>query len=424
MELVRFFASEIALAGAALCLLTLDFMAARLRSAMTLLAAAAVTLAVVVLPPSGAGQSFFSAGSLTGGFSIIVLLGTLTALAFSREDPSIQKNWGSFLALLLLASAGCLLLLKSRDFIFAFIAIELISISSFILAAFERRELHQLEGALKYFLVGAFSSAIGLYGISLYYAGAGTTGFGALGRLFQADGAAIFDRLTLAGLMLVFVSFAFPVIKSLKITPVFSALACLTMTVGNVSAIHQNDDKRLLAYSSIAQAGYMMLGILAATSLASGALLLYGCAYLFMNLGAFGCIQWVERRRGSTGIEACDGLALTNLPFALTFCAFLLSLAGIPPLVGFLGKYAVFAGVLEAGQFWWVAVVAGVNAVIGAYYYLRIVYRMFFVEKEAGAPAAAAGFSTLSLTIGILLLGTLAFGLYPKPLLALINLKF
>ncbi|MBI2070120.1 MAG: NADH-quinone oxidoreductase subunit N [Elusimicrobia bacterium] len=471
MNLAQFFAPEISVALAALGLLTLDFMAPNRRSLMNGVAYAGLFLAALSAPfafKSQPASAFFGLDSLTAGFGLLVLVGTLVAVVMSQEDESLSRNWGSYLGLLMSASLGCLMLLKSRDFIFAFVAVELISISSFILVAFERRELALIEGALKYFLVGAFSSAIALYGISLYYTAAGTTEFSALGALSANKGAGVGVLMT-AGLLLVFVSFGFKaslapfhfwvpdayqsaptpftaylsvvpkvatlgllallmtsdfgggsVLTAAALGPTLGVLACLTMTVGNVSAIAQNNMKRLLAYSSVAQAGYMLIGVLAASKLGSAGLVLYGFAYLFMNLGAFACVQWIEKSRGTVDITACDGLSLSRLPFALAFTAFLLSLAGIPPLVGFLAKYVVFASALEA-HWVWVAVVGVLNSVISVYYYLRIAYRMFFIEEPGGAEALDSRSGLLPVTIILLLAGTVLLGLYPKPLLALVN---
>ncbi|MBI4063935.1 MAG: NADH-quinone oxidoreductase subunit N [Elusimicrobia bacterium] len=480
MQILAYFFPEIWLATGALALLTIDFMKPKARRTMTAAAYLAVAGALICIfcPWWEQGMGIlpfvfddFSLDGLTLGFTLLILTGTLVTIALAQEDETLKPNWGSFLGLLVLASLGCVLLVKARDFVYAFLAIELISISSFILVAFERRELAMIEGALKYFLVGAFSSAIALYGISLCYAATGTTGFGAIAQAAAQAGDAR-HWLATTGLLLVLVSFGFKAsiapfhfwvpdayqaaptpftaylsvvpklaalgvlvaltsatfglgqaaIHAAGLTKILAVLAVLTMTVGNVSAIHQNDLKRLLAYSSIAQAGYMMIGILAATKLGGSAVLLYGFAYLLMNLGAFACVFWVAKQTDSYDITACDGLAVTHLPFALTFTAFLLSLAGIPPLVGFLGKYLVFASALDVGWAWPVAVAGVLNSVISVYYYLRIAYRMFFVENRTGAAIAAPqGFSVLVLVIVLMLIGTISLGIYPKPLLALVQ---
>ncbi len=472
MTSLVFFGPEVLISLGGLLLLGLD-MAKDLRRSLGAAVAYAATAGAIALlavaPHAESGMSeFFSYEGLTVGFSLLILFGLTITVALSQEDETLKNHWGTYLALLLFATAGCLLLVKSRDFLYAFVSIELVSISSFILVAFERREMAMIEGALKYFLVGAFSAAIALYGISLYYSATGGTGFAALGRLdWAVSGEISLAPLALAGLLLALVSFGFkasivpfhfwvpdayqsaptPITAYLSVVPklaslavlatlastawdgaqslsrmaelkmVFAVLAVLTMTVGNLSAIHQTDLKRLLAYSSIAQAGYMMIGIVAATALGSAAILFYGFAYLFMNFGAFACVFWAAKRAGSYDLGSCDGLAARHLPFALTFTVFLLSLAGLPPMVGFVAKYLIFAGALAVHWAWWVALIGALNSVIGVYYYLRIVYRMFFIETAPSGRVFNA--PILAMTILVLVLGTLVLGFYPKPLLAL-----
>lgn len=470
METLVFFAPELILSLGALLLAGLD-MGKINRTTGAGLAYAFSILSVAGLLWARRAQAltpYFSMDGLTVGFSLLVLFGLVATIALSQEDESLINHWGTYLSLLLFATAGCLLLVKSRDFLYAFISIELISISSFILVSFNRREMSMIEGALKYFLVGAFSAAIGLYGISLYYLATGGTAFELLGRLDWGSMNGSLTLAALAGLVLILVSFGFkasvvpfhfwvadayqsaptPVTAYLSVVPKLAALgllsilltsawnpsapslmalselktaiallSVLTMTVGNFSALAQTDLKRLLAYSSIAQAGYMMIGVMAASSFGQSAILFYGFSYFFMNFGAFACAFWAAKRRGSYDITSCDGLALGHLPFALAFTVFLLSLAGLPPLVGFLAKYMVFTSALASNWSWAVALIGALNSVVSVYYYLRIAYRMFFVEEAPSAPLLQA--PVLTMTILVLALGTVVLGIYPMPLLAL-----
>lgn len=456
---------EIILISFALGLLVVDFLKPRAKNAMMILGLAAVIMgfwSVAQMPLSSGG--FFAADGLSFGFSLLVLLGVAATLAMAWGDNDVSQHWGSYLALMLFATIGCLLLIKARDFAMAFLAIELISISSFVLVGFERRDLASTEGALKYFVFGAFSSAIALYGISLYYAATGTTAF-----IFTRDlGSPAMSLVYFMALFLIFASFGFkasivpfhywvpdayqaaptPVTAYLSVVPklatfavmvnvfnkaipatqaqlqlILAALACLTMTVGNVSAIAQNNLKRLFAYSSIAQAGYMLIGLLAVSNTGMSSILFYGFAYMLMNFGAFTCVLWLAGKYNSYDINICDGLARRHLMLALGFTLFLLSLAGIPPLVGFVGKYYIFAGAIEAQWAWWVALIGALNSVISVYYYLRIAYRMFFVETEPlSTQPATASPAVLTATVAVLALGTLILGLYPVPLLILSNL--
>jgi len=458
---------EIILTVGALVLLTIDFALPRLQRLTVYIAAifSGLALCAVGLGSGTAFGSFFSASALTNGFSVLILLGSVIAIVMAMADHEVEKHWGSYFALMLFATVGCLLLIKARDFLYAFLAVELISISSFILTGFERKIASSMEGALKYFLVGAFSAAIALYGISLYYAALGTTSFS-----FPADiGASANGTLYFAALLLIFVSFGFkasivpfhfwvpdayesaptPITAYLSVVPklatlgaminvfnlaipagdarlslALAILACLTMTVGNLSAIAQSNLKRLLAYSSIAQAGYMMIGLLSVSQLGMTSILVYGFSYLLMNFGAFACAQWVATKHGSYDISSCDGLSMRHFPHALAFTLFLLSLAGIPPLVGFIGKYLVFSSAIE-GKWAWVAVVAVLNSVISVYYYMRIAYRMYFVETKSVVVSAPVlnvfGGYVLSGVIAVLLIGTLFLGIYPNPLLTLVR---
>ncbi|MBI4369572.1 MAG: NADH-quinone oxidoreductase subunit N [Elusimicrobia bacterium] len=475
MDLVKLLGAEVILGAAGLILLTIDFCWPRRRALMTgvsyMAAIAALAVLVGALSHEAAASAFLSTDALTFGFSLLVILGTMITLALSQEDPTIDRHWGSYLALLLFASAGGLLLLKARDFVYVFLSLELISIASFILVAFDRKELWMIEGALKYFLVGAFSSAIGLYGISLIYAATGQTSFDALGLMgLSSARASSIGWIGLGGLLMVLVSFCFkasiapfhfwvpdayqaaptpftaylsvvpkvvalgifsvllsfsasnmgPSIQAASLAPIIAVLACLTMTIGNLSAIHQTDLKRFLAYSSIAQAGYMLIGVLSASRLGGSSILVYGFGYLLMNFGAFAVVQWVARARGSYEISSMSGLAQTHFPMALAMACFLLSLAGIPPFIGFLGKYYVFASVIESQWAWWVAVVAVLNSVISVYYYLRIVYYMFFSDPFGRTVSKEVSMALLSSTVFLLLAGTVAFGVYPRPLLRLL----
>jgi NADH-quinone oxidoreductase subunit N len=194
----------------------------------------------------------------------------------------------------------------------------------------------------------------------------------------------------------------------------FALLAVLTMTVGNLTALFQNNVKRLLAYSSIAQAGYMLLGFVAADSLGRDGVLLYSIAYVFMNLGAF-TVAIMVGNGSSYELEAYDGLAIRNFPVALLMAFFLLSLAGIPPTAGFIAKFYVF-GALINGK-WYALAVAGVlNSVISVYYYLRIVYHMYFRSPATTTePGPLRADLALYLSLGLAALGVFVIGIYPDP---------
>ena len=395
-------------------------------------------------------------GPLALFFKVIILVTTILALLVtvdympgSASQPPSFRHLGSFTALVLFASTGLMLLVSATDLLLVFLSLELVSISSFVLAGFERHNVRSSEGAMKYFLIGSFSAAIMLFGISLYYGATGTTHFplaagmqrGALGTLglllvlvgfgFKAsivpfhlwvpdayEGAptpvtaylSVAPKLAALGLMLVVFTYAFPLSGSMLM--LFALLAALTMTVGNLTAIFQNNVKRLLAYSSIAQAGYMLLGFVAADSLGRDGVLLYALAYVFMNIGAF-TVAIMVGNANSYELEAYDGLAQRNFPVALLMAFFLLSLAGIPPTAGFIAKFYIFGSLISA-KWYWLAVIGVLNSVVSVYYYLKIAYHMFFMDTSQVAEPLDAD---IHLYTGLVVAaaGIFLIGLYPDP---------
>lgn len=385
----------------------------------------------------------------------IVLMATLLTLMISLDFKLPARNAGSFTALVLWSAAGMMVLLSGTDLLLLFLALELVSISTFILAGFKRNSLRSSEGAIKYFLIGAFSSAITAYGISLFYGATGTT------RLVTAP--AVADPVYIMGVLFMTVGFAFkaslapfhlwvpdayegahtPITTFMSVapkiatvgalvrvftvliphgqaglTPLFWGLAALTMSVGNLAAIFQDNVKRLLAYSSVAQAGYLMIGFVAGDALGQEGILLYSLVYLFMNFGAFTVAIIVGEHAGTYDISAYDGLAQRNLGLSLLMAVFLLSLAGIPPLAGFIGKFYLFASAIQSGWVW-LAVIGILNSLVSVYYYLRIAYRMFFMEPRTDAPVPSRFYLASSLAISAV--AVFVIGLYPNPVIASIK---
>jgi NADH-quinone oxidoreductase subunit N len=409
--------------------------------------------ALIACSPATAGAApLWSADPFSRFFKLAVLLTTSLCLLLGLDYEDLpSRHAGTFSALVLLSACGLMLLSSATDLLLIFVALELVSISSFILAGFERANPLSNEGSMKYFLFGAFSSAIMVYGISLYYGATGTT------RLLAATPAGPVLMLALA---LILLGFAFkaslapmhfwvpdayqgaptPVTAFLSIAPklatfaaiariygtifppsshsmstLLAALALTTMTIGNFTALFQSDTKRLLAYSSIAQAGYLMIGVAVATPLGREGVLLYSFIYAAMNIGAFAVIQAVGQAKRSYDLSAFDGLAKRHLGLALCMAFCLLSLAGIPPLGGFMGKLYIFSAAVQTGS-WLLAVAGVVNSVISTYYYFQIIRRMFL------SPAPEETFITIGrYTYGGLALavaGVLYFGLFPEPLIA------
>jgi NADH-quinone oxidoreductase subunit N len=387
-------------------------------------------------------------------FEMAILLAATLCLLLGLDYRALpERHAGSFAALMLMSASGLMFMVCATDLLLIFVALELVSLSSFVLTGFERGNPKSNEGAMKYFLFGAFSSAIMVYGISLYYGAAGTT------RLIP--GAAAQGPMLILALVLILLGFAFkaslapmhfwvpdayegaptPVTAFLSIAPkiatfgllvrVFAALfpaaqyqlsallallAVLTMTIGNFTAFFQDDVKRLLAYSSIAQAGYLLIGLVAGTARGVEAVMIYAFVYVAMNVGAFAVVQAVGQDAGSYDLGSFDGLAgrSLGLSLALTFC--LLSLAGIPPLAGFMGKLYIFSSAVETGH-WWLAVFGVVNSVASAYYYFRIAHRMFFRAPDpAAAPLAVGAYVYGGIVVAVV--GVLLFGVHPEPLIA------
>lgn len=363
---------------------------------------------------------------------------------------------GESYGLLLFATAGMMVLVSANDLIVVFLAIELMSLSLYVLAGLFKWRREAGEASMKYFLLGVFASAFLLYGIALIYGATGTTNFD---RVAAAAAAAPHDRLFLIGLGLLIVGFGFKIssvpfhmwapdvyqgaptsvtafIATGSKAAVFAALirllvaglrtaepnstmllwvlAAVTMTVGNVVAIAQSNLKRMLAYSSIAHVGYMLVGLVAGGLAGAGAVLFYLLAYTFTTVGTFGVVALCQRA-GDEAVEVRDyaGLGRRHPVLALSLSLFVLSLVGIPPLGGFVGKFYVFGSAVRAGYIW-LAVIAVLNSAVAAYYYLRVIVQMYMQEPEGAAASLAPSFAG-SLALVIALTGVLALGVVPGP---------
>jgi len=375
----------------------------------------------------------------------------VTALFF-MDVERVGRRAESYL-LLVAATLGMCLMASAADLVMLYLAIETTSIPLYVLAGFLKDDEKSTESGFKYLLFGALTSAILLYGFSLVYGFSGETNLYSFGLTFET-----FDLLTIGVTFLVLAGLAFkvslfpfhfwvpdvyegaptPVAGFLStaskaagfavlirlFTAVFGAdlvqpgwslilaiLATLTMTVGNLIALAQKNVKRLLAYSSIAHAGYAMIGAVAFTELGMASVVFYLLGYLLTNLAAFGILAAVGRLAGSDDLESYRGLSRRNPTLALATLAAFLSLAGMPPFVGFVGKVFVFAAAVEAGWVW-LAVAGVLNSIVGLYYYLNVLkyvylYR-FEKEDEDRHPVPVTrpyAIGLLVLTFAILLVG-------------------
>jgi NADH-quinone oxidoreductase subunit N len=420
---------------------------------------------MIFMMTQGAPLGAFHDSLVIDGFSLffnwLFLIASLIVALFSYRYLEIEgEPQAEYYGLILLAQCGMFFLASGEDLITLFIGLELMALCFYIMVGFLRRDKRSNEAAMKYLLLGAFSSGFLLYGFSLLYGLAGSTRLisitaaiasrpagdpvvilalatTAVGLLFKIsavpfhmwtpdayEGAPtpITAYLSVASkaasfafLLRIFLGPLSPVHDLWK--PMLAAVAVATMTVGNLAAISQNNVKRLLAYSSISHAGYMLLGLVAGNETGIKGIAVYLMVYTFMNLGAF-LVLVSLRREGVMGedLEDLSGLIHKNPVYAILMLVFLLSLAGIPPTAGFLGKYYIFLSLIETGHFV-LAVVAVLYVAVAIYYYFRIV-RSMFISKQASEEPLATSFG-LRLALGITAVMTLGMGIYPEPFLRL-----
>jgi NADH-quinone oxidoreductase subunit N len=450
----------------AVVLLVVDLFIRR-KGVTAVLAALGLTAGLLALPFGGSPTAF--GGMLVADrysdflqllFLITGLLGIAVAYDYLRR---MEIERGEYYSLLLFTISGMMLMSLAGDLIVVFVAIELLSLPLYVLSGFARPKADSEESAMKYFLLGAFSSGFLVYGIALVFGATGTTN---LAQIAGALGGAGTDvGLLLAGAAMLLVGLGFKVaavpfhmwtpdvyhgapsavvafmsvgakaggfaallrvfvaaLPELAVAwgPVAMGVAAVTMTWGNIAAIAQSNIKRMLAYSSIAHAGYILMGLAAASSTptapaATSAALFYLLAYMFSNLGAWGVVLAVERKE-DRGLEIEDyaGLSRRRPGLALAMALFMLSLIGLPPTVGFVGKFFIFRAAIDAGQIW-LAVVGVITSLISAYYYLRVVIMMYM---RAGEPETRSE-SWLNISVAITATATFVLGILPGPILSL-----
>lgn len=383
-------------------------------------------------------------------FILAAALVILSSIEYVRRQ---ELAAGEFYSLVLFATAGLMLMVSARELVTAYIALELATISFILLATFNRRDAKSAEAGLKYILLNAMASATLLYGMALVYGLTGTTYFDAIAAGLTAMSPAALMGMVLiagglgfkiaavpfhmwvpdvyegaptpitaflsvgskaAGFALVMRVFTLALGPMGNIWPgLFAVLAVLTMTLGNIVAMRQTNVKRLLAYSSITQAGYGIMALAAASAESISALSFFLLAYTFTNLGAFIVVTAVSNRIGTDEIEGYRGLARRAPVMALALALCMLSLAGIPPMVGFASKMYLFWTVFSSGLLWLV-IVGLLNSAASIYYYLRVVRTMYIgepgTEERVGVPFAS-GLAMLVSAAGVLVLGVLPFPL-------------
>ncbi len=395
-------------------------------------------------------------------FNIIFLVSTmlvsLISINYLRGDSADrrrERRQGPYYLLILLATLGMMLMAAGNELIVVFLGLELMSLSLYVLAGYFREHAVSSEAGMKYLLLGAFASAFFLYGIALLYGGTGTTSIPAIATVVASGSP---SPLLLAGMFLLIVGFGFKVAivpfhqwapdvydgAPTTIAAFISAgpkaagfaaflriftealqhlqpewggvvilLAMLTMTVGNVLAIAQTNIKRMLAYSSVAHAGYVLIGVAAANREGISSAMLYLLVYCIMNIGAFAAVILAKTSAGERlTLSDYAGLGFRKPLLALFLTVMLLSLAGFPPTAGFVGKFYVFKSAVQAGHIWLVAIGA-VNTAISAFYYLRVVVTMY-MREPAGEVDVSPYPRTLVVGLVLAAIGVLLIGILPS----------
>lgn len=397
---------------------------------------------------------------------ILCLGGVLASLLAGGYLPEHDLERGEFYALLLFSTVGAMMVAAAGDALIVFLGLETMSIGAYAMTAFRRTSPRSAEGALKYFLLGSFAAALLLYGFALLYGATGHTDLAGIGEAVRRGGER--TPMVIIALVLVLVGLvfkvsavpfhmwtpdayegaptpattymaavvkagAFAMLLRVLLTcfgdpasmswsagwpPALAWIAVLTMTVANLVAGQQESVKRMLAYSSIAHAGYLLVGVVAtmrSMPQASAAVLFYLLTYMVSTAGAFGALILCGRRGAeAVSYEDLAGIGRRHPAAALAFSLFLVSLAGIPPTAGFFGKWFVFRAAMESG-FYVLTIIAFVNSVIGAYYYLRVLVFMYMREPAAGAPVAVpmrSGYVAAALLLSAILV--LVLGIVPS----------
>ncbi len=479
LELLWLAFPELHVTVTALVVLTLGLTKPRATALATTVALIGLTLTIISvlrLPDHASiAGGMLVVSPLTLLFKIICLALAFFTVLLAHSESATRRHHAEYLALLLLATVGLLLLVGSEELLMIFIGLELTGLSLYILTAFDKTDSRGAEAGLKYFLFGSTASAFTLFGLSFIYGMSGTTALAGIGERLGAAPAA---PLLVAGIVMTLIGFAFKIAaapfhlwapdayqaapipsaafiasgskvasflvlgKVLLIafapvhgnagwhamtagwTPILAAIAALSIVVGNLTALAQTNVRRLLAYSAVAHAGYTLLGLVAGGSDGFSATLFYTAIYAVSLIGAFGVIGLVRRFTGGDDFHHYAGLSARSPVLATVMTMFILSLAGLPPLAGFFGKFYLFRAAFGVGanhNLLWLVALALLGSLVSLYYYLMIL-KAIFVSK----PGAAAGRIELTLVedfvFALLAATTLFLGIMPgfllEPILA------
>lgn len=389
-------------------------------------------------------------------FQAMILATALISFVLSRDFLPSHKNTGEYYSLLLFSLIGMGIMISTRDLLVMFLVMEILSLSLYVLVGFMKVIREGMEGAVKYFLLGSFSSALFLLGLALYYGASGTTHLAA----FAAPAAA--PSLMLAAVALMMVGLGFKIAAApfhmwapdayegapvcvaafISVAPKIAVFAFLlrfgaevsgagqnlvwtavlfmslaSMVIGNFAALRQSGIVRMLAYSGIAQAGYMLIGLLAIPGGGASAITFYLAVYMFMNMGAFASLAYLSRQHEQTlRIDDLTGLASRRPWHAFALAVFMISLAGIPPTGGFFAKFYLFKVGIEAGYLS-VVLIAIIATIVSFFYYLRVVMVMYMTVDGEGLLPARTGVSLIGAVIAAIAIMTLLAGIMPDWLL-------
>ncbi|MBP1467272.1 NADH-quinone oxidoreductase subunit N [Candidatus Chloroploca sp. M-50] len=428
-----------------------------------------VVAGLVAIPLWDVSGSTFSNMIVLDRYSLILtwiflIIGALSITMALDYLPRHGIEQGEFYPLIMFAVAGMILMAQGTDLIVLFLGVELLSITLYILTGFAYPRLTSEEAAMKYLVLGAFAAGFFIYGIALTYGAVGTTNLALIAERLADPAANTNQLLLLAGSALILIAFAFkvalvpfhmwtpdvyegsptPVAAFMSVgtkgaafaallriltsalpelqpfwLPVLGVLAALTMIIGNLGALSQTNVKRMLAYSSIGHAGYILLSIMVVSERGAQAFLFYMLAYALTNLGAFAVVIALEQRSNATwSLDDFTGLYKRQPLLALAMAVFMFSLAGVPPTAGFMAKFYVFTTAYEGGL-GWLVLIGVLTSALAVFFYLRVVIRMFMHEPQGDLePALNRGLSTDIAIAGGL---TLLFGIVPAPIIFLVE---
>ena len=474
LELLKFASPEAIIAVTALAVLAVGLTSPRGSGICSAIAAAGILFAAVagLLLPEQATlfHGMLVIAPLTSLFKIICLVLAFFTVILARGDNT-PRHHGEYLALLLLATIGLMLLVGSEELLMIFIGLELTGLSLYVMAGFDKTDPRSAEAGLKYFLFGSTASAFTLFGLSFVYGMCGTTGLAAIGEKLTAGP---IQPLLFVGIVMTLIGFAFKIaaapfhlwapdayqgapipsaafiasgskVASFVVlgkivlvgfgpaqgsaawhamiagwAPVLAVLAALSIVIGNLVALAQSNVRRLLAYSAVAHAGYTLLGLVAGGREGFGATLFYTTGYAFTLVGAFGVVALVRRETGGDDLAHFSALRSRSPLLAGCMAIFMLSLAGLPPLAGFFGKFYLFSAAMRAGEnhgLLWLVALALVGSFVSLYYYLAVLKAIFVAEPSTEVSATKLDFLQ-RVSLSALAAIVLFLGIAPAPFVA------